>query len=57
MALQGVQWTNPLVEYRAFFLQGNSPSQKEGGMTLERELECRFFGSHLIQRAGRLLKM
>ncbi|PJF17514.1 hypothetical protein PSACC_02635 [Paramicrosporidium saccamoebae] len=53
---QGVDWLNPLVDYNAFFVAGQSPSQKED-MRWEEETRYRYIGSHLVQRAGRLLKM
>jgi hypothetical protein len=54
--LEGVDWLNPLVDYDSFFVNGQSPSQKED-VGWEEETHYRYIGSHLVQRAGRLLKM
>lgn len=54
--LEGVDWINPIVNYHEFFLAGQSPSSKEG-ISLEEELQCRRITCHVVQRAGRLLKM
>lgn len=54
--LEQADWSNSIVGYDAFFKNGNSPSQLEG-MSWEEESKYRYLGSHLIQRAGRLLKM
>lgn len=55
--LAGISWKNALVDFETFFAQGRSPSQREGGLELREELLFRYLGAHLIQRAGRLLKM
>lgn len=55
--LAGISWKNALVDFEKFFAQGGSPSQREGGLELSEELLFRYLGAHLIQRAGRLLKM
>ena len=52
-------WKNALVDYEEFFGKRQSPSMrfKGGGCTLEQEVAHRWMGCHVIQRAGRLLKM
>jgi len=52
-------WKNALVGYEGFFDKGQSPSMrfKEEGYALGQELAHRWMGCHVIQRAGRLLKM
>lgn len=52
-------WKRELLSYEEVFLSGNihTPSKVEGQTLLSTELSYRFLGCHLIQRAGRLLKM
>lgn len=54
--LQTVKWTNTIVSYEDFFKTRGSPSQRDG-LSLEAETQFRYMGCHLVQRAGRLLKM
>ena len=54
--LEDVDWLNATVSYDGSFVKGQSPSQRDG-LTLEEERQFRYLGAHLVQRAGRLLKM
>jgi hypothetical protein len=54
--LEEVDWLNPITDHTEFFVEGKTPSQRDGLLLVE-ELRFRYVGSHLVQRAGRLLKM
>lgn len=52
-------WKGEVLDYDRVFALGEipTPSRAKDLVTLPTELSYRFLGCHLIQRAGRLLKM
>lgn len=57
MSLEGIKWENATVDYETFFVQGKGNPSRADDVSLEEELHRRYLGAHMIQRAGRLLKM